>query len=173
MVSDRPERGWRLVEPSGASDPVAFDLDGDGQKERIGWTSRSSSLAFAAVDLNGNGTIDDGAELFGIGTLLPGGIRAENGFDALQQHDANGDGVIDAGDPIWAELQLWTDRNHDGASQAGELVAITKTDVTALELEFKRIGKRDAHGNSLRYQAHARIGAATSPFYDVFFVSAQ
>lgn len=155
---------WTL---SGAD--VLFDLDADGAPEAMGWTGRGESLAFLAIDHNGNGVVDDGSELFGIGTLLANGERAANGFAALRQHDGNGDGVIDAADAIWGSLLLWTDANHDAVSQAGELVGIAGS-FTALELEFRQVGRRDAHGNTLRYQAHARNGNARQPFYDVFFL---
>ncbi|HEX6642854.1 MAG TPA: hypothetical protein VF215_17180, partial [Thermoanaerobaculia bacterium] len=112
---------WRLA---GVDDPVSFDLDADGEAERIGWTAADSGLAFLSIDLNANGAIDDGAELFGIGTLIPGGVRASNGFEALRQYDTNGDRVLDAADAHWSSLLLWTDRNHDGKSSIGELLAI-------------------------------------------------
>lgn len=97
-------------------DPLIFDLDGDGYNvekkelganfdldkngfaEKINWTKKDG---FLCLDLNGNGTIDDGGELFGDQTLLADGTRAKNGFEALAQYDSNGDGVIDAGDGIF------------------------------------------------------------------------
>lgn len=130
-------------------------------------------MAFLAVDHNRNGAIDDGAELFGVGTLLSGGTRAANGFVALLERDSNGDGIINAADPIWSSLLLWTDRNHDGRSSPDELTAIAGGAITALELEFHEIGRRDAHGNRFRYQAHLRAGVSRKPFYDVFLVRAQ
>lgn len=77
---------------SGANDPVLFDIDGDGQLNRIGWTSREGDDAFLALDRNGNGFIDDGTELFGNATRLRSGLAAANGFDALAEFDENGDG---------------------------------------------------------------------------------
>ena len=157
---------WRLT---GADDPVNFDLDGDGVKRRIGWTERGASLAFLAKDLNGNGEIDDGSELFGVGTQLPTGERANDGFEALRQYDANGDRLITASDPVWTSLLLWTDRNHDGASQPSELRPISTSEFTALSLEYYVTRRRDAHGNSLRYRSRSRAGGVWIPFYDIFF----
>jgi hypothetical protein len=166
-----PSNGpWRLA---GLDQAVEFDLDGDGHTERLGWTAADSSLAFLVRDLNGNGAIDDGKELFGIGTRLPTGERAENGFTALRQEDANADGVINKDDPAWRTLLLWTDLNHDGQSKRDELRPISMSDITALEVGFHEVGRRDTYGNLLRYQAFAHLNEERRPFYDVFFVRRQ
>ncbi len=156
---------WALT---GAPSAVLFDIDGDGEKERLGWPEAKSGLAFLALDANANGAIDDGSELFGVGTVLPAGIRASQGFEALRQHDANADGVVNAADPVWPRLLLWNDANHDGTSVAAELAPLSSTRITALELSHREVGRRDEHGNMLRYQAHAVLGTARQPFYDVF-----
>ena len=114
---------------------VVFDLDADGQAERIGWLSTSD--AWLALDRNGNGLIDDGSELFGSGTTMPDGSKAIDGFSALRGFDANQDGVIDASDPVFAKLALWTDANSDGRVEAGELRALTQVGVQALSLAAK------------------------------------
>lgn len=59
------------------------------------------------LDRNGNGHLDDGSELFGDSTILPNGMKGSNGFQALVYYDANGDGRIDANDPIWSQLRVW------------------------------------------------------------------
>ncbi len=82
-----------------------FDLDKNGFAEKINWTSRDG---FLCLDLNGNGTIDNGGELFGDQTLLADGTAAKNGFEALAQYDGNGDGVIDENDEIFSSLNVWT-----------------------------------------------------------------
>ena len=117
-------------------DPLIFDLDGDGYNvdkkelganfdldkngfaEKINWTKKDG---FLCLDLNGNGAIDDGGELFGDQTLLADGTRAKNGFEALAQYDSNGDGVIDAGDEIFDSLRIWVDADGNGVSGEGEM----------------------------------------------------
>jgi hypothetical protein len=51
-------------------------------------------------DLNGNGTIDSGRELFGDNTILTRGARAgqvaANGFEALADLDSNADGKFNS-----------------------------------------------------------------------------
>lgn len=150
---------------TGPLDPVSFDLDADGARDLVTWTAPSSDVAFLAFDRNHNGRIDDGGELFGNHTF----VDAANGFEALSEFDSNHDGTIDAADPIWSSLLLWTDRNHDGKSSAGELTPIASTQVSRIELRYHWSGRRDRFGNMFRYEATAELGGAARPIYDVFF----
>ncbi|HWI66113.1 MAG TPA: hypothetical protein VNT75_30145, partial [Symbiobacteriaceae bacterium] len=75
-----------------------FDLEAGGQVEAIPFLKPGSG--FLALDRNGNGKIDNGSELFGPAT--------GNGFSELAQLDADGNQWIDAGDPAFANLQVWT-----------------------------------------------------------------
>lgn len=56
----------------------SFDFDGDGFAEASGWVGPSDGLV--ARDLDSNGSIDTGRELFGDQTLLPDGIGPINAF---------------------------------------------------------------------------------------------
>lgn len=75
-----------------------FDLDCDGKKEEI--SSLQSGSGFLALDLNGDGVINDGSELFG--------TKSGNGFKDLAKYDSDGDGWIDEDDEIWEKLLIWT-----------------------------------------------------------------
>lgn len=149
--------------------------DGELATIRIGWTAAGADEAFLCRDLNGNGRIDDGGELFGTATRLESGARAQNGFVALAAYDDNHDGFIDEKDAIWSRLLLWRDANHDGISQADELTFATSGRLKAIRLDYHWTGRRDRLGNTFRYEALAQIsnGNASSvarPVYDVFFV---
>jgi hypothetical protein len=162
---------------SGAESPVLFDIGGTGTPVRIGWTRADTDQAFLCRDLNRNGTIDNGLELFGNATILKNGSRAENGFVALAEYDENGDGVIDQKDAVWYELLLWRDRNHDGIAQASELEAVSTSDLAAISVGTHWTGRRDQSGNYFRYQATGWITngrhAVARPVYDIFFVNIQ
>jgi hypothetical protein len=158
---------WHLTS---SADGVEFDLDAEGIRDRTGWTAAGSTLAFVALDLNRNGRIDDGSELFGEGMLLPDGNRAPNGFTALAVHDANHDGRVDSADPIWTRLLLWRDTNHDGLSQQAELSRIDGSSVLALETAYAALHRRDSYGNELRLRSTAHMQrTGPEPYFDIFF----
>jgi hypothetical protein len=162
--------GYHITSPA---DGVLFDIDADGTPEAIAWTEPNGNVGFLALDRNGNGTIDSGAELFGDSTILTDGARALNGFEALADLDANHDGRIDASDPAWQQLLLWLDTNHDGSSTAEEIVSIPSSGVSAISTDYQRSGKKDRFGNELRYKGEFRLGEAWRTCYDVFLVTAN
>ena len=88
--------------------------------------------ALLVRDRDGDGQITTGAELLGDFTQLGDGSLADNGFAALSDLDANGDGVVDANDPGFNELKLWQDRNQDGISQADELTVLADAGIELL-----------------------------------------
>lgn len=101
-------------------------------------------------DLDGDGRITSGRELFGGDTLLPDGRAARHGFEALAALDENGDRVVDARDPAFASLRLWRDANGDRVSQPHELRALADHGVTALGLDFMVAPRCDGRGNCER-----------------------
>ncbi|HCJ41130.1 MAG TPA: hypothetical protein DHV89_06260, partial [Ruminococcus sp.] len=104
----------------------------------INWTTTDGILA---VDKNGNGTIDNGSEVFGDSFVLENGETAKNGFEALSQYDENGDGVIDAKDAAYSQLRVWIDENGDGISQENELYTLTQMGVKSISLDFVDSGR--------------------------------
>ncbi|TNI80236.1 hypothetical protein CF119_18940 [Aeromonas sobria] len=76
---------------------VTFDIDQDGKEDNLPGLREGSG--FVALDRNGNGTIDDGGELFG--------ASSGNGFGELAGLDEDGNGVLDEGDSQFSALQFW------------------------------------------------------------------
>jgi hypothetical protein len=158
---------------------VRFDLDGDGVKERTGWIGGFDGVGLLAMDLDGNGAIDGGRELFGEGTRLAhSGKKARDGYAALAQYDSNRDGMIDSKDAAYSKLLVWFDRNKDGQSSAGELVSLASTGVTKVALKHKALkdAGRFVNGNELRTTAKfwgpAQCGSSGCSSYDVYFSTA-
>ena len=83
-----------------------FDLNGDGSKESI--ATLASNSAYLALDRNGDGNIGSGSELFG--------PSSGNSFAELSRYDSDGNGFIDAADPVFNQLQLF--RPGDGFQQS-------------------------------------------------------
>lgn len=163
---------------TGLDDPVWFDIDANGAADLMAWTDRGEGLL--ALDRNGNGTVDSGAELFGNATPLLDGTRALNGYEALAELDAwvlggNGDGVIDPADDAFGSLWMWTDRNHDGVSQPEELRSLAEAGIRRMDLDYKRSHRTDRYGNQFRFLGRAwktnRHGMERPVLtWDVFFV---
>jgi Ca2+-binding RTX toxin-like protein len=118
-----------------------FDFAGDGSSERTAWINPNDGIL--AIDSNGNGTIDNGLELFGSDT--------EDGFAVLEILDSNQDGVIDSKDADFSKLRVWRDLNQNGVSDQGELETLAEAGVTSISLMRIAVGGTNA-GNLVAYQ---------------------
>ena len=113
---------------------LMFDINADGHKDQIAWTSDDGILAY---DVDGNGVIDNGSEIF---TPDFNGGKFASGVAALASLDTNGDGKIDAGDDAFSKLQVWIDANNNGISDAGELSSLSDHRVTSISLTADQSG---------------------------------
>lgn len=156
IIIDTQGNGYDLTNAAGG---VNFDLDNHARADLFSWSSAGSDDAFLALDRNGNGTIDDGSELFGSAahqTAVTGPER--NGFRALAEFDksangGNGDGSIDSRDSVFSQLRLWQDVNHNGVSEPSELHTLSQFGVESIALDYRESRRNDQNGNVFRYRA--------------------
>jgi hypothetical protein len=142
--------------------------------DRIAWTQANDPVAFLVLDRNGNGQMDNGAELFGNHSIIPSGQPVTNGFEALAYYDraeygGNHDNQIDSQDAVWPSLRLWVDWNHDGLSQPNELSPLASWQLSSISLAFQTISRSDGFGNVFRLKAPCQLGPTKRFAYDVFF----
>jgi hypothetical protein len=156
---------------------VYFDMNADGVRDHLQWVRRGGDEGFLALDRTGNGLVDNGSELFGVGTpLVLEGRNAPNGFVGLAQYDmrelgGNDDGLIDAQDAIWPQLRIWVDLDADGVSTLDEMRTLESYGITALETIPKLRRYVDDAGNIIPYWAWAmqRGKPGRALMVDVYF----
>lgn len=116
-----------------------FDLDADGRADDVPLLGGGSG--YLALDLNANGRIDSGAELFG--------PASGSGFDDLAMYDDDRNGWIDEADAVFERLRVW----KPDATGAGSLTSLAARGVGALYL-----GRTDT-AFELRGPANEDLGA--------------
>jgi len=144
-----------------SDDPVALDPAGTAafeiSGECIGLDWPTAATPWLAIDLDKSGSIDDGRELFGTGTILASGARARHGFAALAELDDDGDGVVGPADAGFADLLLWSDHDGDRRSTHAEHESLASRGIVAIPLAYRIDRECDARGNC----AVERVEAAT------------
>jgi hypothetical protein len=128
------------------ADGVQFDLLASGQPVQTGWVAPSDGLLVR--DLNVDGTINNGTELFGNATVLSDGSAASDGYQALAELDSNHDGVISNADAVFSQLGVWIDADTDGVSDAGELRSLTDLGITEIAVTAEVTTTQD-NGNTI------------------------
>lgn len=118
-----------------------FDLDCDGEEEEI--SSLQAGSGFLALDLNGDGKINDGSELFG--------TKSGDGFKDLSRYDSDGNGWIDEADPIWDKLQIWT-KDENGKDTLYHL-----SDLGVGAIGLSRVGTQFSLNNEKTNETNAMI----------------
>ena len=157
------------VQTLGLDQGVAFDLSGSGTRVQTGWVDRHDGLL--AMDLNHDGLINNGAELFGNGTLLANGSKAADGWAALAGLDSNADGLIDARDALFADLRVWRDADVDGTTDAGELLSLADAGIGSISLAHDA-SVTAQNGNLLSGQAAVtHTDGSTTQMSDAWFAT--
>jgi Ca2+-binding RTX toxin-like protein len=147
-----------------------FDYAADGKKEHTAWIESGDALLVA--DLNNDGIINDGSELFGNYTKLANGTLANDGYEALAQYDSNSDLIIDYKDDNYSKLSLWNDLNQNGKTDTGELQNIQLSVVTAIHLTnsdntiFEQVTE---NGNLITNETEYETNSENGKVRDIWF----
>ena len=137
-----------------------FDVDGDYFRERTGWLK--SDDGFLVADWNGNGVIDDIAEMFG--------GPDSSGYAELAAFDDNADGIIDASDAVFDILRIWTDFDQDGASSDIELKTLAEHDIVSIGAGAEQQLEEEVFGNLIRAQGtFTRTDGSTGDSFEIIF----
>jgi hypothetical protein len=156
---------------TGVDDTVRFDLDTDGTAESTTWSAGDKPIAFLARDLNRDGVVSNGHELFGNFTILRDGTRSSHGFAALSDLDDNNDGLISAVDAVWADLILWVDTNHNGFSEVSEMSRIGLSEIVSISTSSHTVNRKDSNGNEFRQQGQMNMANGSRRLiYDVWLL---
>ena len=117
-----------------------FDLDQDGIEDEI--STLKSGSGFLALDLNGDGVINDGGELFG--------TKSGDGFADLAEYDADGNGWIDEADEIWDKLLIWIkdDEGNDKLYHLSDL-GVGAIGLNNVSTQFALNSEQDNHNNAM------------------------
>ena len=166
-----------------------------GWQVQMAWTKAGKNVGFLWLDRNTvsstpcylgktltgcNGTPDSGKELFGNITYQssPATIKTStdnpyvpSGFGALRMLDSNGDGVIDAQDPVYSQLRVWKDLNHNGVLDDGENFTLAQLGITSISTAYVTDGTADQYGNVKQYVG--TLTGISAAIYDVFFVGQE
>lgn len=142
------------IETVGLQSNIYFDHAGDGFSELTGWVASDDGLLVR--DLDGDGKITSGKELFGSESILISGDKATDGFAVLAELDENHDGNVDENDAGFQSLKIWTDSNQNGVTDSGELLSLTNADVQSIQTEHRDTDYIDIYGNQ-----HRKVGTYT------------
>lgn len=174
LILDLDADGFQF---GGIDHPVLFDLRGNSVPSLLSWVQPNSGDGFLVNDLDQDGIVVNGTELFGNGTrmILEEGRSAANGYEALGQWDdpqlgGNNDGFISSDDKIWSSLRIWLDHNADGICEPHEMTEPAQFDIIRFDLAPTRVRFYDNNGNLLLYWSQALMSdSGQLTMVDVFF----
>jgi Ca2+-binding RTX toxin-like protein len=142
-----------VVDTLSVADGIHFDIDNNGIAESTGWIAEGD--AFLVRDNNGDSVITNGSELFGNHSILSDGSYADNGYEALQEFDSNGDGIVDSSEADAADIEIWQDLNGDGQSQESELLSFSEAGLASISTLYEDTNIDDGYGNTIEQTSQA------------------
>ncbi len=138
LIIDMDADGFDLTSADGGAE---FDIDADGAMDKTAVTKGNDAML--ALDLNGNGVIDNGKELFGDQN------GAKDGFAELAKYDGNADGKINADDGVFDGLKLLRFVKNPAGVYKQEITELKSSGIKAIDLLNTRASNEINNGNSI------------------------
>ncbi|MDK4679922.1 calcium-binding protein [Kingella negevensis] len=168
LILNLDGNGIQTIAPSSIS--ARFDHNADGIATATGWAAAGNGIL--ALDLDKNGKIDSGKEIFGNHSVLSNGATAAHGYAALAELDSNHDNLINQADELFSSLKVWQDINQDGISQSNELFTLQALGIQSLNLEHQENSKDLGNGNRLTHiGSYTKTDGTTGEMGDVEFAA--
>jgi len=155
------------IQTTTAQNGVSFDINNDGKADQTAWVARGDGLLVR--DINKDGQINNGSELFGSATSLGNGKTAADGYAAMSALDTNHDGVLDAKDAAFGELMVWTDLDGNGVTGANELTNLSDLGINSISLNATKSSENN-NGNLIGLMgSYTTTDGKTHTMGDVWF----
>ncbi len=113
---------------------VLFDVDNDGFAEETDWIGPRDGILVLDRTTSGeaaDGQIDRGADLFN-DAWVDGTRRKLSVLNEINDDNSYYGSGLNAQDPVFAHLKVWTDINGDGVAQKAELQTLAQLGITNL-----------------------------------------
>ncbi len=126
IILDLNDNGLEL-KPYNVFNATQFDIDGDGELERLSFAANGDGVL--AIDIDQDGKIDRAEEIVFTGYVE----GAETDLEGLRHFDTNQDGLLNAADEQFAQFGAVVD-NGDGVITAHEFVSLSDLDIESINL---------------------------------------
>ncbi|MHB9016835.1 MAG: hypothetical protein ACYC3O_01540 [Burkholderiales bacterium] len=135
------------------------DYQGTGFAEQSSWLSSNAGVL---VDVtNPNGTLNNGFTIIGSSTTNQNGnAQGQAGFTQLATLDTNHDGVINASDTDFSQIDIWVGSN--GQASSGTLETLAQAGITSISLNSTAVNTTDTNGDKTLATSAVTYGNGTT-----------
>ena len=149
----------RAVTTTSLANGAFVDYQGTGFAEQSSWFSANAGIL---VDVtNPNGTLNNGFTIIGSSATNQNGNKlGQAGFTQLATLDTNHDGVINASDTDFSQIELWV--GSDGQPGSGHLETLAQAGITSISLNSTAVNTIDANGDKTLATSTVTYGNGTT-----------
>ena len=135
------------------------DYQGTGFEEQSSWLSSNAGIL---VDVtNPTGTLNNGFTIIGSSTTNQNGNKlGQAGFTQLATLDTNHDGVINASDTDFSQIEILMGSN--GQPGSGHLETLAQAGITSISLNSTAVNTTDANGDKTLATSAVTYGNGTT-----------